>query len=126
MKPYSDSWDDPNYAEIFTVFESIDLIKKNKELHDLTMVFYYCINSLSANVDPGECNRIIEILAKKGKLHLVQHYSSDALDFLYSHDSEYFYARFEEHIFFCKDKYPDRINVLEKKEYYKEWLELQE
>lgn len=122
-KPDYNSWSDPNYSEIFSIFGFAKIFEKNKEFHDLSLAFYYIMNSLSGNIDPGECNRILEYLAPIGKLHLIQIHCKDALTYLWENDSDYFYDRLEEHINACKDKYPERIEVFKKTKLYKSWLE---
>lgn len=121
IKPESTSWDDPDYSTVF--YELSEFFEGNDEFLDLCRVFHYCINSLSAHINPGSCNYHIEEIAKAGKLHLIQIHCKDALTYLWENDSDYFYDRLEEHINACNDRYPERIEVFKKTKLYKSWLE---
>lgn len=122
-KPDYDDWEDPNYSEIFSTFGFAKIFEKKKEFHDLSLAFYFIMNSLSANIDPEECNRIVEYLSENGKLHLIQSHNKHALEYLWDNDPDYLYGCLEKHVEYCKKKYPERIKIFEKLEFYKAWLE---
>ncbi|TGM41698.1 hypothetical protein EHQ92_18035 [Leptospira biflexa] len=121
IKPESTSWTDPNFSRIFYYFSQI--IPDNEINLDLCRVFFYSINSLSAHLNPGDCNYTIEDLAKRGKLHMILKYCEDALIYLWENDANYFYDRLEEHFSFCKENFRENIDAFKGTELYQNWLE---
>ncbi len=103
----------PDYFVIFSIFGFARIFEENEDLEDLSLAFYFILNSLSSNIDPGECNRIVETLSEKGKFHLIYKYGLESFDYLMAHDAEYFYTCLGTHINFRRDKYQDRIQIFE-------------
>lgn len=121
IKPESDTWDDPDFSRVFYYFSEI--FRNNDDFLDLCRVFLYSINSLSAHINADDCNYTIEDLAERGRLNLILEFCEDALIYLWENDTEYFHDRLEEHIAYCEQNYPERIEVFKGTELYESWIE---